>query len=44
MSAVFDEEKKSKDPENRMVSHFPRQRLSIEESAMPTLPWAATLI
>jgi len=31
MSAVFDEEKKSKDPENRMVSHFPRQRLSIEE-------------
>ncbi|MDQ1469207.1 MAG: hypothetical protein QOJ99_687 [Bryobacterales bacterium] len=31
MSAAFDEEKKSKDPENRMISHFPRQRLSIEE-------------
>ena len=31
MSAVFDEEKKSKDAENRLVSHFPRQRLSIEE-------------
>ena len=31
MSAAFDEEKKAKDPENRMLSHFPRQRLSIEE-------------
>ena len=31
MSAAFDEEKKSKDPENRLLSHFPRQRLSIEE-------------
>ncbi|MEO8126093.1 MAG: DUF1553 domain-containing protein, partial [Bryobacteraceae bacterium] len=31
MSAVFDEETKAKDPENRMVSHYPRQRLSIEE-------------
>ena len=30
-SAAFDEEKKAKDPENRMISHFPRQRLSIEE-------------
>jgi hypothetical protein len=31
MSAVFDEATKAKDPENRMISHFPRQRLSIEE-------------
>ena len=31
MSAVYDEETKAKDPENRLMSHFPRQRLSIEE-------------
>jgi hypothetical protein len=31
MSAAFDETKKAKDPENRLLSHFPRQRLSIEE-------------
>lgn len=31
MSAAFDEEDKAKDPENRLLSHFPRQRLSIEE-------------
>jgi hypothetical protein len=31
MSAAFDEEKKAKDPENRLLSHFPAQRLSIEE-------------
>jgi hypothetical protein len=31
MSAAFDEEKKAKDPEDRLLSHFPRQRLSIEE-------------
>jgi len=31
MSAAFDEQKKAKDPENRLLSHFPRQRLSIEE-------------
>jgi hypothetical protein len=31
MSAMYDEETKAKDPENRMISHFPRQRLSIEE-------------
>jgi hypothetical protein len=31
MSAAFDEETKRKDPENRLMSHFPRQRLSIEE-------------
>jgi hypothetical protein len=31
MSAAFDAEKKAKDPENRLLSHFPRQRLSIEE-------------
>ena len=31
MSAVYDEETKAKDPENRLLSHFPRQRLSIEE-------------
>ena len=31
MSAAYDEETKAKDPENRLMSHFPRQRLSIEE-------------
>ncbi len=31
MSAAFDEATKSKDPENRLISHYPRQRLSIEE-------------
>ncbi len=31
MSAAFDEETKLKDPENRLISHYPRQRLSIEE-------------
>jgi hypothetical protein len=31
MSAAFDEAAKAKDPENRMLAHFPRQRLSIEE-------------
>jgi hypothetical protein len=31
MSAEFDEETKAKDTENRLISHFPRQRLSIEE-------------
>ncbi len=31
MSAAYDEATKAKDPENRLVSHFPRQRLSIEE-------------
>ena len=31
MSAEFDEDKKLKDPENRLLSRFPRQRLSIEE-------------
>jgi len=31
MSAAFDEETKSKDPENRLLSHYPRQRLSVEE-------------
>jgi hypothetical protein len=31
MSATVDEEKKNKDPENRLLSHYPRQRLSIEE-------------
>jgi hypothetical protein len=31
MSAAYDEATKAKDPENRMLSHFPRQRLSIEE-------------
>jgi hypothetical protein len=31
MSAVFDERTKEKDPENRLLSHFPPQRLSIEE-------------
>ncbi len=31
MSAVYDEETKAKDPEDRLLSHFPRQRLSIEE-------------
>src|ERR1035438_7776075 len=31
MSAAYDEESKAKDPENRLIAHFPRQRLSIEE-------------
>jgi Protein of unknown function (DUF1549)/Protein of unknown function (DUF1553)/Planctomycete cytochrome C len=31
MNAVYDEATKAKDPENRLLSHFPRQRLSIEE-------------
>ena len=31
MSAAFDEQKKATDPEDRLLSHFPRQRLSIEE-------------
>ena len=31
MSAAYDESTKAKDPENRLISHFPRQRLSIEE-------------
>ena len=31
MSAAYDESTKAKDPENRLLSHFPRQRLSIEE-------------
>jgi hypothetical protein len=31
MSAAFNEETKAKDPENRLMSHYPRQRLSIEE-------------
>lgn len=31
MSAAFDEEKKAKDPDNRLLSHYPRQRLSVEE-------------
>ena len=31
MSAAFDEDTKLKDPENRLISHYPRQRLSIEE-------------
>jgi hypothetical protein len=31
MSAAYDQATKAKDPENRMLSHFPRQRLSIEE-------------
>ena len=31
MSAAFDEDTKSKDPENRLISHYPRQRLGIEE-------------
>ncbi|HLK62429.1 MAG TPA: DUF1549 and DUF1553 domain-containing protein [Bryobacteraceae bacterium] len=31
MSAAFDEGKKAKDPENRLISRFPRQRLSVEE-------------
>jgi mono/diheme cytochrome c family protein len=31
MSAAYDEATKMKDPENRLISHFPRQRLSIEE-------------
>jgi hypothetical protein len=31
MSAAYDDATKAKDPENRLISHFPRQRLSIEE-------------
>jgi Protein of unknown function (DUF1553) len=31
MSAAYGEAAKAKDPENRLLSHFPRQRLSIEE-------------
>jgi len=31
MSAVYDAEKKNKDPEDRLMSRYPRQRLSIEE-------------
>ncbi|MDE3198628.1 MAG: DUF1549 domain-containing protein [Acidobacteriota bacterium] len=31
MSAVYDEATKLKDTDNRFLSHFPRQRLSIEE-------------
>ena len=31
MSAEYDLDKKTKDPENRLLSRFPRQRLSIEE-------------
>ncbi len=31
MSAAYDAATKAKDPENRMLAHFPRQRLSIEE-------------
>ncbi len=31
MSAEYDETKKAKDPEDRLLSRFPRQRLSIEE-------------
>jgi len=31
MSAEYDEATKLKDPEDRLLSHFPRQRLSIEE-------------
>ena len=31
MSAEYDEAKKAKDPEDRLISRFPRQRLSIEE-------------
>ena len=31
LSAAFDEDTKSKDPENRLISHYPRKRLSIEE-------------
>ncbi len=31
MSAAYSEAVKAKDPENRLVSHFPRQRLSVEE-------------
>jgi cytochrome c553 len=31
MSAQYDAEKKNKDPEDRLISRFPRQRLSIEE-------------
>jgi len=31
MSAAYDEAKREKDPENRLLSHYPRRRLSIEE-------------
>jgi hypothetical protein len=31
MSAAYDEATKAKDPENRLLSHFPRQRLSVEQ-------------
>jgi len=31
MSAEYDAEKKGKDSENRLLSHYPRQRLSIEQ-------------
>jgi len=31
MSAAYDEPKKEKDPEDRLLSRYPRQRLSIEE-------------
>jgi hypothetical protein len=31
MSAEYDADKKAKDPEDRLLSRFPRQRLSIEE-------------
>ena len=31
MSAVYDADKKNKDPENRLLSRYPRRRLSIEE-------------
>ena len=31
MSAEYDADKKAKDPEDRLMSRFPRQRLSIEE-------------
>ena len=31
MSAEYDLDKKAKDPENRLLSRFPRRRLSIEE-------------
>ena len=30
-AANYDDATKAKDPENRLISHFPRQRLSIEE-------------
>ena len=31
MSAAYDSEKKNRDPEDRLMSRYPRQRLSIEE-------------